>query len=91
MNTISDGGNDIRRIYGIGKEGNQIYLFNFIPMHYEATIEVTTNELWSSIKQRWFDVESNKELFEKLNERLEEEENISDWVIADLICLVAVW
>ena len=60
-------------------------------MHYEATIEVTTNELWSSIKQKWFDVESNKELFEKLNERIEEEENISDWVIADLICLVAVW
>lgn len=60
-------------------------------MHYEATIEVTTNELWSSIKQRWFDVESNKELFEKLNERLEEEECIEDWVIADLICLVAVW
>lgn len=60
-------------------------------MHYEATIEVTTNELWSSIKQKWFDVESNKELFEKLNERLEEEEDISDWVIADLICLMAVW
>ena len=60
-------------------------------MHYEATIEVTTNEIWSSIKQRWFDVESNKELFEKLNERLEEEEDISDGVIADLICLVAVW
>ena len=60
-------------------------------MHYEATIEVTTNELWSRIVQRWFDVESNKELFEKLNERLEEEEDISDWVIADLICLMAVW
>jgi hypothetical protein len=60
-------------------------------MHYEATIEVTTNELWSSIKQKWFDVESNKELFEKLNERLEEEEDISDGVIADLICLMAVW
>ena len=60
-------------------------------MHYEATIEVTTNELWSRIKQRWFDVESNKELFEKLNERLEEEEDISNWVIADLICLMAVW
>jgi hypothetical protein len=60
-------------------------------MHYEATIEVTTNELWSRIKQRWFDVESNKELFEKLNERLEEEECIEDGVIADLICLMAVW
>lgn len=60
-------------------------------MHYEATIEVTTNELWSRIVQRWFDVESNKELFEKLNERLEEEEDISNWVIADLICLMAVW
>lgn len=60
-------------------------------MHYEATIEVTTNMLWRSIKQKWFDVESHKELFEKLNERIEGEENISDWVIADLICLVAVW
>lgn len=60
-------------------------------MHYEATIEVTTNEIWSRIVQKWFDVESNKELFEKLNERLEEEENRADWVIADLICLMAVW
>ena len=60
-------------------------------MHYEATIEVTTNEIWSRIVQKWFDVESNKELFEKLNERLEEEEDISNWVIADLICLMAVW
>ena len=70
---------------------NQIYLSNLLKMHYEATIEVTTNELWSRIVQRWFDVESNKELFEKLNERLEEEEDISNWVIADLICLMAVW
>lgn len=60
-------------------------------MHYEATIEVTTNEIWSRIVQRWFDVESNKELFEKLNEWLEEEEDIADGVIADLICLMAVW
>jgi len=60
-------------------------------MHYEATIEVTTNEIWSRIVQKWFDVESNKELFEKLNERLEEEECIEDGVIADLICLMAVW
>jgi len=60
-------------------------------MHYEATIEVTTNMLWRSIKQKWFDVESHKELFEKLNERLEEEEDIADGVIVDLICLMAVW
>lgn len=60
-------------------------------MHYEATIEVTTNMLWRSIKQKWFDVESNKELFEKLNERIEEEECIEDGVTVDLICLMAVW